>query len=77
MEEVVSSELSDVAVEQIEDAKSTNALKDEVASLKSKLAYMVADFDNYKKRCQREKVDIISSASEDLAKEIFPIVDNF
>ena len=77
MEEVVSSELSDVAVEQIEDAKSTNALKDEVANLKSKLAYMIADFDNYKKRCQREKVDIISSASEDLAKEIFPIVDNF
>ena len=71
------SELNDVAVEQIEAANAEIALKDEVASLKSKLAYMAADFDNYKKRCQREKVDIISSASRELAKDIFPIIDNF
>ena len=71
------SELNDVAVEQIEAANAEIALKDEVASLKSKLAYMAADFDNYKKRCQREKVDIISSASRELAEDIFPIIDNF
>ena len=70
-------ELSDIAVEQIEAANAEIALENEVESLRTKLAYMVADFDNYKKRCQREKEDIVFSASKELAEDIFPIIDNF
>ena len=70
-------ELSDIAVEQIEAANAEIALENEVESLRAKLAYMAADFDNYKKRCQREKEDIVSSASKELAEDIFPIIDNF
>ena len=55
-------ELSDIAVEQIESVNAEIALEDEVKSLRTKLAYMAADFDNYKKRCQRQKEEIISSA---------------
>lgn len=70
-------ELSDIAVEQIETANAEIALENEVESLRAKLAYMAADFDNYKKRCQREKEDIVSSASKEFAEDIFPIIDNF
>ena len=70
-------ELSDIAVEQIETANAEIALENEVESLRTKLAYMAADFDNYKKRCQREKEEIISSASKKIAEDIFPIIDNF
>ena len=70
-------ELSDIAVEQIEAANAEIALENEVESLRTKLAYMAADFDNYKKRCQREKEEIVSSASKELAEDIFPIIDNF
>ena len=70
-------ELSDIAVEQIEAANAEIALENEVESLRTKIAYMAADFDNYKKRCQREKEEIVSSASKELAKDIFPIIDNF
>ena len=67
-------ELSDIAIEQIE---AEIALENEVESLRTKLAYMAADFDNYKKRCQREKEEIISSASREIVEDIFPIIDNF
>ena len=70
-------ELSDIAVEQIEAVNAEIALEDEVNSLRTKLAYMAADFDNYKKRCQREKEEIVSSASKEIAEDIFPIIDNF
>ena len=70
-------ELNDIAVEQIESVNAEIALEDEVKSLRTKLAYMVADFDNYKKRCQKEKEEIVSSASKEIAEDIFPIIDNF
>ena len=70
-------ELSDIGVEQIEAVNAEIALEDEVKSLRTKLAYMVADFDNYKKRCQREKEEIVSSVSKEIAEDIFPIIDNF
>ena len=70
-------ELSDIAVEQIEAANAKIALENEVESLRTKLAYMTADFDNYKKRCQREKEEMASLASKELAEDIFPIIDNF
>ena len=70
-------ELSDIAVEQIEAANAEIALENEVESLRTKLAYMAADFDNYKKRCQREKEEMASLASKELAEDIFPIIDNF
>lgn len=37
----------------------------------------IADFDNYRKRAERERSRIIKLASEDLLLEILPVVDNF
>jgi len=36
-----------------------------------------ADFENYKKRCAREKEDAIKYANKDLLERLIPIVDNF
>ena len=62
--------------QEIEDAQAKE-FQDEIASLKSKLAYALADFDNYKKRCQREKEDAARKSIESLAKDIFPALDSF
>ena len=35
-----------------------------------------ADFENFKKRAEREKLDRIKFANEDLVRELLPIVDN-
>lgn len=38
---------------------------------------LLADFQNYKKRVEKEKSDIYSFATENLVKEILPTLDNF
>lgn len=35
-----------------------------------------ADFENFKKRAEREKLDHIKFANEDLVRELLPVVDN-
>lgn len=47
--------------------------------LKTKEAYLraVAEFDNYRRRCNEEKPKLANYAKGDLAKDIFPILDNF
>jgi molecular chaperone GrpE len=35
-----------------------------------------ADFENFKKRAEKEKIDRIKFANEDLVRELLPIVDN-
>jgi len=36
-----------------------------------------AEFDNYRKRTQKEKTEIIKHASERLVEELLPVLDNF
>lgn len=41
-----------------------------------RLIRMAADFDNFKKRVQKEKADYVKFATERLIKEMIPVVDN-
>lgn len=41
------------------------------------LQRLQADFDNYRKRTQKEKTEIIKYASERLVGELLPVLDNF
>ena len=59
------------AEEQIE------ALKKRVAELEDIRLRQMAEFDNYRRRTNKEKLDLMSSASEGLLKEILPLVDDF
>ncbi|MFQ5800598.1 MAG: nucleotide exchange factor GrpE, partial [Candidatus Hydrothermarchaeales archaeon] len=43
----------------------------------SQLKYLKADFENFKKRMEREKEDYISRATERLIVDILDVVDNF
>lgn len=43
----------------------------------NQLQRLQADFDNYKKRTQKEKTEIIKYASERLIKDLLPVLDNF
>ena len=56
---------------QLEDAKK---LADERLN---QLRYLQADFDNYRKRFDREKEQIISLANESLIKELIIVLDDF
>lgn len=43
----------------------------------SQLQRLQADFDNYRKRTQKEKTELIKYASERLVGDLLPVLDNF
>lgn len=49
----------------------------EAADNYDKFLRSCADFENYKKRAEREKTECITFANEGLLSEILPVVDNF
>lgn len=52
-------------------------LLDQIASLEDKNLRMMAEFDNFRKRTNKEKVDLLSSASASVLTELLPIMDDF
>ena len=50
--------------------------EDELARVKSRLAYLAAEFDNYRKRAAREKEAIVSFGNERILLAILPFLDN-
>jgi molecular chaperone GrpE len=51
-------------------------LQNELAELKDKYARVHADFDNIKKRLEREKYTAVEYANEKFAKDMIPIMDS-
>lgn len=54
-----------------------SAVKEINIDFKDKYVRLYSEFENYRKRTAREKIDIITNASENLLKEIIPILDDF
>ncbi len=52
-------------------------LKREVSELKDKYLRLYSEFENYRRRTSKERLDLIKTASEDLMKDIIPVVDDF
>jgi len=42
-----------------------------------KYARLVAEFDNYKKRTAKEKIDLMQSAGKDVILKLLPVLDDF
>ena len=51
-------------------------LKAEVVAMQDKYARVHADFDNIKKRLEREKYQALEYAQEKLAKDMIPVIDS-
>lgn len=52
-------------------------LEDTVTELKDKHLRLLAEFDNYKKRTMRERLDLMNSASRDVMVNLLPVLDDF
>jgi len=69
IEEIVEEE-----AEEVEDE--IKKLQNEIAALNDKYARVHADFDNIKKRLEREKYQALEYAQEKFAKDLIPVVDS-
>jgi len=53
------------------------SLEQQVATLQDKLIRAQAEFDNSRKRLEREKWDAVRYANESLLESLLPVIDNF
>ena len=49
----------------------------EVGELKEKYLRLYSDFENFRKRTAKERIDLIKTASEEVLKDLIPVVDDF
>jgi molecular chaperone GrpE len=52
-------------------------LESTIQELKDKNLRLLAEFDNYKKRTMRERLDLLNSASRDVILSLLPVLDDF
>lgn len=81
--------IEDVAPEETEEqpseeAEENNLLEQKVSDLEAQVAkekkeylFLMAEFDNFRKRTLREKSEIIKNAGENVLKGLLPIMDDF
>lgn len=56
---------------------SDESLKAEIAELKDKYLRLYSEFDNFRKRTAKEKLDLVQTANKDLFNAIIPVIDDF
>lgn len=87
VEEETSEEVNEEASEETEEPTEKKGLfgkknkkdkKDEkIEELTDKLVRQMAEFDNYRKRTEREKSQMYEVGAKDIIEKILPVVDNF
>lgn len=60
---------SDISVEE--------QLKEELAKEKDKFLRLFAEFENYKKRTSKERVELFKTANQDVLQSMLPVLDDF
>lgn len=55
----------------------SGSAQQEVAELKDKYLRLYADFENFRRRTAKEKLDLIGNANEGLLQALIPVVDDF
>lgn len=62
--------------EKASDADKLAAAEEEIATLKDKYLRQVAEFDNYRKRTLKEKVELIQNGGEKVLSALLPVLDD-
>ncbi len=62
--------------EKSSDADKLAAAEEEIATLKDKYLRQVAEFDNYRKRTLKEKVELIQNGGEKVLSALLPVLDD-
>ena len=64
-------------VQDSKDEEQKPKLNEELESLQAKYTRLAADFDNYRKRAQRQTQEVVARANENLLTGLLPVLDNF
>ena len=78
-EQVESTQAETVETEEqvVEEQTNEEKLEAEVKQEKDKFLRLFAEFENYKRRTAKERIELFSTASEDVMKTLLPVLDDF
>jgi molecular chaperone GrpE len=60
-----------------EQQNEVSKLKEEVAGAKDKYIRLYSEFENFRRRTAKEKLDMVQSANEQLIRALLPVADDF
>ncbi len=63
--------------QETQEAPKEPTMEDKYNELNNKYLRIHAEFDNYRKRTNKEKVDLISTANAGVLKDLLPVLDDF
>jgi len=61
----------------VEELSVEEQLKEDLFKEKDKFIRLFAEFENYKRRTAKERLDLFKTASEDVMKAMLPVLDDF
>ncbi|MFN3917077.1 MAG: nucleotide exchange factor GrpE [Flavobacteriales bacterium] len=70
-------EESNNAQKETNELNETETLRKQLEEQNDKFLRLYSEFDNFRKRTAREKLDIVKNAGEDVIKQMLPIIDDF
>ncbi|UKT64841.1 nucleotide exchange factor GrpE [Pedobacter mucosus] len=76
-ENVEVTDASTLEIEQAPELSVEEKLQEEVKQLNDKYLRLYAEFDNYKRRTQKERVELLQTAGKDVIVSLLPVLDDF
>ncbi|KAL5708367.1 hypothetical protein ACHQM5_019167 [Ranunculus cassubicifolius] len=73
----IESYLQSLEEEKIALTDKVASLTEELSSLKDKVLRISADFDNYRKRTERDRLSLVTNVQGDVVESLLPVLDNF
>jgi molecular chaperone GrpE len=63
--------------EPVQESPESEELRRELDEMKDKYIRLVAEFDNYKRRTSRERIEMIQTAGKEVIEEMLEVIDDF
>ena len=79
-QETIQEQVEQTPANEIEEQPAPSELEqlnERIAELEDKNLRMMAEFDNYRRRTNKEKLELMATAGERIFKEMLPLVDDF
>ena len=68
---------SDLGVESAEELSVEQKLEEELSIEKDKFLRLFAEFENYKRRTTKERIDLFKTANQEVLQAMLPVLDDF
>lgn len=76
-EEVVEDEVLETAEEETDEADAADEMAEKLAQMQEQYVRLYAEFDNFRKRTAKEKLETYTDATAKCVEQLLPVLDNF